>query len=118
MKLRQPGLLRGGNAWQRRVTLKRSDSVGLDGPTLYLRNHIRDGVAQNIDLTADQCVHGGCGAVERHEGRPCTSDRVEKQAEGERQGADARMGDVQLVGVRLHISEEFPEVFRRKILPR
>ena len=69
-----------------------------------------------IDLAAEQRGHGRRVAAVRNERRLRGEIGIEDERVGERHRADAGMGEVELVGIRLHIGDELSDVLRRKIL--
>ena len=72
--------------------------------------------AHIVDLTGHQRIHGRGAAAEGHERRLHVQERIEQQARGEEDRADAGMRLVDRADVRLQISGEFPQVLGRKVL--
>src|SRR6266478_3834721 len=106
-----------GYARQCRIPLGRRNRIDLDPARFEMRTAGDDIGAHVVDLTAYQGVHGRSTAVKGHERRFRAHDRIEQQAGGEEDRADAGMRLVERAGVRLQIGDEFLEVLRRKVLP-
>jgi hypothetical protein len=81
-----------------------------------LLHDIRDGVAHVVNLAPDQRVDGRSSAVERDHRCLRPDEGIEQQASKVCDRANARVCDVQLVGIGFQIRDEFVEVVWRKVL--
>src|SRR5690606_6754269 len=91
------GFLHGGQVGQCRHPLFAGDRIGLDGARLDLLGGVGGLVAHDIDLLAEQVVHGGTGALVR-DGQQVDADSAgEHGAAQVAGGADAGIGQGNLV---------------------
>ena len=106
------------HAGKRRAALRRCDRIALRGAARNVRNCVWNGVADVIHLSSKQCIHGRCGAIERHEGWLHTDERMEQQAGHVRDRADACVRHVHRRGIGFEVKRERVEIAGRKILSR
>jgi hypothetical protein len=101
--------------WDSRIPFRGADRVALEHSRHNLLTDLRDSGDQIVNLAAEHGIGGRSGPGEWDQGGLDPDDRVEDEPEVEGVRADAGMGHVQLVAVRLRVGDELLEIVRRKI---
>ena len=111
----RPALLGGGReVGQRLDRLRRRDGVRLDVAGLDLRGRVGGLVAHEVDLAADEVGQRRAGAVVRHLGEVDAELLLDEQAAQVGGGADAGVGEGDLVGVLLDVGRRAPRASRAR----